>query len=203
MKKKIIIIYFLVHLFLIFSISIISILRYYKQNQKNYKNDLLIIQKFQFLISIFILKEYTIITGINTSYGFYGINVATEKYFEVELYDINKIKIKSDIFLNNKTTNGYLRITNLASRMANFIEETNQIKLKKMANLNEIIVNNEIYILKIFKWLGKKEAEKNINCKYYKVRLHTINPVPVNIWEKNIEKKINSYVIKEMEFIVQ
>ena len=55
-----------------------------------------------------VYHTYAIFTGTNTGYGFYGINVATHKYFNVELFDKDEKLIKST------NTFGFKNQSNLA-----------------------------------------------------------------------------------------
>jgi len=200
MKKRLAI-FFLIHLFIVFTLAIcvtvnsfylvnyhreprIPVLGYLKENV--YENRY--------------FMNYLIFSGINTGYGFYGLNTSTEKMFTIELYDTGKKLILEDAFFNFKTMSGFSRFRGFASSMANHISDTQGIKDRdKNGAGKELIRTRELYVEKIFKWLGKKIAGNVPSCAYYKIKLNTI--VPVDIWQKPGNKETpDIYVIKEMDF---
>lgn len=144
-------------------------------------------------------RNYLILSGINTGYGFYGISVSTEKYLEIDLYDSARQIIKKDNYFNFSTTSGFSRFKGYASHLANYINDTNEFLQKD--NSEETKLNTAIrekYIEKVFKWLGKDIAASTPGCAYYKIKLNTV--IPVNVWKQKENEKLLIYVIKEIEF---
>ena len=145
------------------------------------------------------IKHYMVFTGINTGYGFYGVNVATNKYFFIELLDKNK-KVIENIEVNDfKTANSFSRFETSTSWIYNFHVETEELenKIKKNKAKKKYCEIRKDYEKKIYKYIGLYYAKKNSNCKFYNIKLATV--VPPNIWEQKLEKN-NIYVIKELSF---
>lgn len=195
MKFKI---YFFLHFGLIFVISITSVINSFLDYHNFDKEKLVILNHtIKNLLHNPIYNSYTIFTGTNTGYGFYGINVATYKYFNVEVYDKEKKLIKKTSTFGFKNQNNLIRFKVLASRMANFIEENKNFPKKEDKKLLKI---RELYVKKIFKRIGLFEAKKISDCKYYKVTLYTL--MPSDIWvdkNYNTTKKIGAYESIEFE----
>jgi len=134
---------------------------------------------------------YTIFTGTNTGYGFYGINVATYKFFSVDLYDKDKKLIKKTKTFGFENQNNLARFEVLASKMANYIVEN-----KNFPNDGDpkLLETRQLYVNKIFKHIGLFEAKKTANCKYYTVTLYTLMPSDIQTTENyHKTKKIGAY----------
>lgn len=143
-----------------------------------------------------IYHAYSICTGTNTGYGFYGINVATHKYFSVELYDKDKKRIAKTRTFGFKKQNNLARFEVLASRIANYISDNKEFPKDGDKKLLEM---RKLYVNKIFKHIGLYEARKTKGCKYYKTTLYTL--IPSDIWRDenyNTHKKVAIY--KSLEF---
>ncbi len=193
-------IYFLFHFLLIIILSIILLVDGYI----GYKYDK---KKVPVIINILktniygnnYVSKYLELTGINTGYGFYGINVSTDKYFEIELYDSSKRIIKTDQYFNFSTMGGYSRFKSYASHLANYISDTKEQMQNDSNSVNRKNVEvREKYINKIFKWLGKNIAANTAGCTSYKTKLMTV--VPFDIWKVANTELPRVYVNKEIEF---
>lgn len=181
-------IYYFIHFGVIFIISFIGTIYTYK----DYKN----ISSYRLekasnfiknLINNPVYHCYAILTGTNTGYGFYGINVATYKFFKVELYDMNGNILKTIITFDIKNQNNLARFEILASRMANYVVENKNYP--KNGNKKILRFRKEV-VRKIFKQIGLYEAKKQKNCKYYITTLYTLQPI--NIWETKHYNKLKT-----------
>lgn len=145
-----------------------------------------------------IMRPYMVLSGINTGYGFYGINVATNKYFLIEILD-NQNKMVDELNVSNfKTSNSFSRFHTLPSWIYNFKVETNDIKELESAKDNEKYIElRETYVRKMFKHLLKSYIKEPIKNRKYLVKLVTV--VPPDIWKEKLEKN-NVYVLEKFEF---
>lgn len=143
------------------------------------------------------MKHYLMFSGINTGYGFYGINVATNKYFIVEIININKNIIKKINVNNFNSANSFSRFSTCGSFIYNFNVETNEIKKKDKKNSERYCLLRDKFVSKIYKYIGKREVNDIKNCESFKVKLITV--VPPNIWNNKLEKN-NIYVLQEFSF---
>ena len=141
---------------------------------------------------------YYILTGTDTGYGFYGIHTATNKFIRITYLDSLGKPIEFDRFLKLSTLNGIMRLEGYASYLANYMAETeNLIKTDNIVEEEKLklISFREDYIGKIFKWLGKKNAESIKGCSAYKVELLTILPQEINSGLETIKPKL--YVVEQ------
>ncbi len=141
-------------------------------------------------------KHYLMFSGLNTGYGFYGINVATNKFFLIEAMDSNnKVISKFDISsFNSKCT--YARFNTIVSWYYNFNVENEEIK-KKHGKESRIYKLREKYLLKIYQNIGKFGVKELKNCTCFKIKMVTV--VPPNIWNTDLQKN-NAYVLQEYNF---
>ena len=96
--KKFIKYYFIFHILLIFISSFYLIYTSYLEFKGvEIKKETSL---YNTIINNTIFNNYKKISGTNTGYGFYGINVATEAYFSVKVYD-NDNKIIYSTTTNN------------------------------------------------------------------------------------------------------
>jgi hypothetical protein len=195
MKFKI---YYFIHFALIFIISATSVINSFLDYKKFNKEKLVTLNyTIKNLLYNPIYHSYTIFTGTNTGYGFYGINVATYKFFNVELYDENKNLIKKTNTFGFKNQNNLARFEVLASKMANYIVENKNFPKNEDYKL---LKTRELYVNKVFKHIGLFEAKKMSNCKYYKVTLYTLMPSDIRTNKNyNKTKKIGAYESIEFE----
>lgn len=201
--KRLLPILFVIHLLLIFFQSLQLTVDTYSSFHYNKKTNVPVLT---FLKTSIYDSQYTapffILTGTNTGYGFYGINTATEKYLTVNFFDSTGHALKTDRYFNMSTSNGFSRLKGFATYLTNYIAETE--KMKKEKNISpatqSAIDFRELYVDKVFKWLGKKEAAQLPSCATYKISLLTI--VPINIWSDEGANKPKIYVIKEKLFPV-
>lgn len=143
-----------------------------------------------------------IFSGTNTGYGFYGVNVATNKYYFVELYDVNNVFIKKIEINNFKTSNAFSRFDTSTSWIYNFNVDTKEYEKNNEDSKQKekyCKIRND-YETKIYKYIGQFYAKKEKNCKFYKVKLATI--VPPNIWKSKLTQN-NLYVIQEKSFKIK
>jgi hypothetical protein len=174
-------IYFLFHFCTILFISIfstlISFLDFHEMENRKIKNF------YANFISNPLIVVYTQFSGCNTGYGFYGINVATNKYFSIKVYDENNKFLIEHTNFKFKNKNNEDRFKTLASRISLDILDIQKLKkennLKK--NSTELNTMNE-YKNKIFKYLAKETVYdyKNMNVT---VQLNFV--MPDDIWNKN------------------
>ncbi len=195
MKFKI---YYFLHFSLIFIISFTSVINSFLDYNNFNKEKLVVLNNtIKKLLYNPIYHSYTIFTGTNTGYGFYGINVATYKYFSVELYDKDKTLIEKTNTFGFRNQNNLARFEVLASKIANFIVENKNFPKNEDS---ELLKTRKLYVNKIFKYIGLFEAKKTKDCKYYKVTLYTL--IPSDIREDknyNKTKEIGAYESIEFE----
>jgi hypothetical protein len=195
MKYKI---YYFAHFGLIFIISITSVINSFLDFNNFDREKLTMINlSVKKLTNNPVYHTYTIFTGTNTGYGFYGINVATQKYFSVELFDNEKRSLRKTKLFGFKNQNNLARFEVLASKMANYIVENKNFPETEDPKLLE---TRKLYVQKVFKNIGSFEAEKTDRCKYYTVTLYSL--MPSDIWEDNnynTTKRIGAYESIEFE----
>ncbi len=189
MKYKL---YYFVHFILIFIVSFMAVINSFIDYHKFDKDKLYyangLIKKVLFNPNYHI---YTVLTGTNTGYGFYGINVATYKFFRVELYDKDNNVINTTSTFDFKNQNGLARFEVLASKMANYIVENKNYPKNED---KKILKTRKLYVNKIFKCIGKFIATKNKKCNKYRVTLYTLMPSDIWVDNKfNESKKIGIY----------
>jgi len=195
MKIKI---YYFIHFGLIFIISLTSVINSFLDfNNFDRKKLTAINFTIKSITNNPVYHAYTIFTGTNTGYGFYGINVATHKFFSVELFDSEKNLIRKTKTFGFKNQNNLARFEVLASKMSNYIVENKNFPKTEDPKLLEI---RKLYVNKIFKHIGLSEAKKTDGCKYYNVILYSL--MPSDIWEDdnyNTTKRIGVYESIEFE----
>ena len=155
------------------------------------------------IINNTLFNNYKKISGTNTGYGFYGINVATEAYFLVKVYDNKNQLINSTTTqdIHRKNTLSRFMVLSCSELNSDFEIEKDKKKHKKN-NINKTLPLSikERYSNKIFKYIGLhkiKVLKKDYN--YYTVTLYCLNPK--NIWiSKNTENDITKAKIKEIKF---
>lgn len=149
-----------------------------------------------------LMKHYLVFSGINTGYGFYGINVATNKFFFVEVLDSENRIIKKIDVSDFNTKNSYSRFSTCPSWFYNFNIETNEIKTKSKGKND----NNESkkyyklrdrYLEKVYEYIGRSNIKNIKNCESFNVKLVTV--VPPDIWNSNLEQN-NIYVLQKFNF---
>jgi len=194
MKIKI---YYFIHFGLIFIISLTSVINSFLDFNNFDKKKLTAINlTIKSITNNPVYHIYTIFTGTNTGYGFYGINVATHKFFTVELYDGDKNLIRKTKTFGFKNQNNLARFEVLASKMANYIVENKNFPNTEDPKLLEI---RQLYVEKIFKNIGLSEARKTDECKFYNVILYSL--MPSDIWEDNNYNKTKRIgVYESIEF---
>jgi hypothetical protein len=143
-----------------------------------------------------ICKHYLIYSGINTGYGFYGINVATNKIFLIEAMDSQNRIIKKFDVSNFKTKSTYARFSTIVSWFYNFNVENEEIK-KKSGKNSRIYKLREKYLKKIYQDIGEFSVKDLKNCKSFKIKMVTV--VPPDIWNTTLQKN-NIYVLQEYSF---
>lgn len=141
-------------------------------------------------------KHYLIYSGINTGYGFYGINVATNKFFLVEAMDSQNRIIKKFDISDFKTKSTYARFSTVVSWFYNFNVENEAIK-KKSGQNSRIYKLREKYLHKIYQDIGEYSVKGLKNCKSFKIKMVTV--VPPDIWNTTLQKN-NIYVLQEYSF---
>lgn len=142
------------------------------------------------------VRPYLVFSGINTGYGFYGINVATNKYFLVEVLDEQNCTVEKLNVSDFKTSNSFSRFHTLPSWIYNFKVETNDIRKKDQID-EKFLKLRDTYVRKVFKHVLKSHLKAPLENKKYAIKLVTV--VPPNIWEEKLEKN-NIYVLEEYEF---
>lgn len=143
-------------------------------------------------------KYYLLFSGINTGYGFYGINVATNKYYFVEAFDQkNKLITKTDVS-DFQTKNSYCRFTTLPSWLYNFNVETEDLRKKgRNKETKKYCELRDRYLRKVYECIGVSSVKHIKNCKNFNIKLVTV--VPPNIWNSDLEKN-NIYVLQKFSF---
>jgi hypothetical protein len=196
--------YFLFHILLISISSIYLVFTGYLDFKNLLDNKNKAIIYYDNIINNTIFNEYKKISGTNTGYGFYGINVATEAYFLVQVYNNKNKLIYSTTTQNIYRKNTLSRFMVLSCSELNSdyeIEKENKQNLKSNQKTQPSI--KEKYSNKIFKYIGLhtiKEFDKDYF--YYTVTLYCLNPK--NIWNsKNTKNDITKAKIKEVKFFKQ
>ncbi len=200
-KNKLLVIFFVIHLILIFLNAVGTTLEGYWNYHKSTDLEIPFLSGLNNLQSF---KIYRMYTGTDTGYGFYGIKTATVKYFKLTLYDDNYKIISNDRYFGLKSSNGISRFAGYASYLSNYISETEKMienNSDSKDQILEIAKYRETYVNKVFKWLGKKQALKVKNCTEYSIEIITIIPENINTRETNLKPKI--YVVKKGLFPVE
>ena len=191
MKKMFI--FFIIHFFIIFTLSIYLFIDSIFEDRE--------IPPLSFLKSYVYgsteMRHYLVFSGINTGYGFYGVNVATNKFFLVELLDSDNKIVKTLNVSDFSTNNSFSRFSTLPSWIYNFNVETNELTNKGEHEVKRYCELREKFIYKVYNYIGKEYASKYPHIKKYNVKLITV--VPPNIWEERLEKN-NVYVLQKFEF---
>src|SRR5690554_3372624 len=110
--KKLLTIFFLVHLTLIFFQGLLTTIDGYWSYHYN---------KIPDLATLNLLKQnkytelYYQVSGINTGYGFYGIKTSSEKFLMISFLDSLDRELKSNRYFNFSTSNGISRFKGYAS----------------------------------------------------------------------------------------
>lgn len=196
MKK--IVVFFFFHFFIVLTLSIYLFINAVSKTKRDLP--VLTYLKNDIYDSNFI-RPYLVFSGINTGYGFYGVNVATNKFFLIEIQDEENCIVEKINVSNFKTKNSFQRFHTLPSWLYNFKVETNELKEEPTSNDEKVryITLRDEYIKKMNKhilksYLSKKTLKENYN---YIIKLVTV--VPPNIWENKLEKN-NIYVLEEYVF---
>ena len=193
MKKTTI--FFAVHLFVILTLSTYLFIDAAFNKDKKMDIFLLGSLKTEVYDSPFV-RPYMILSGINTGYGFYGINVATNKYFLIDVLDDENNVISKLNVSNFKTSNSFSRFHTLPSWIYNFNVETKD--LLEVENPDDKYIGlRKTYVRKVFKHLLKSYIKDPQDNRKYLIKLVTV--VPPNIWKEKLEKN-NIYVLEEFEF---
>ncbi|REC60279.1 hypothetical protein DRF65_21615 [Chryseobacterium pennae] len=147
------------------------------------------------------LHPYFVFTGINTGYGFFGTSVSTQKFIEMERYDINNKLLESSDNFGFTTVTGRIRYEGFPTHISNFISETEEMAAKDSTQKkSKDIKLREDYAYKLFKHLGKRAVGNDTNTQYYIIRLCTI--IPHDIWQGQITKN-KVYVEKEYKYYIK
>lgn len=149
-----------------------------------------------------VVRPYMVLSGINTGYGFYGINVATNKFFLIEVLDKENCLVEKINVSNFKTKNSFQRFHTLPSWLYNFKVETKDLR-KELDTVTKNDIKyfdlREEYVEKVFKHILKsyvKDIERDEE-NTYAIKLITV--VPPDIWKSELEKN-NIYVLTEYNF---
>jgi len=208
MKKKILILFFTVHLLLIFFQALwANIYSYwtFHFDKAPYVPVLNLLKQNRFT------EPYYVLSGTNTGYGFYGIHTSTEKYLRVSFLDSTDKEIKADRYFRLNGSNSISRFEGYASFLANYVADTKQLiesdtvsatdNSPEITRLRKDYQFRKDYIVKTLKWLGKREAGNVPGCTSYKIKLMTI--APENVWTRERKNKPNVYVVEEGTFPVR
>ncbi|WP_316757502.1 hypothetical protein [Pedobacter aquatilis] len=143
-----------------------------------------------------IVDNYTIFSGTNTGYGFYGVNVATEKIFMVDLFDQTGKKISTVTTFGLNKASSIQRFNVLPSVLFNLISENKTVYKKQVdsAEQKKVLVL-EKYINKMFKHVGLYSARANKDCKSYSVKLCALGLN--DIWAKENYSNSKSILVYE------
>lgn len=190
MKKNIIRIFFILHfIFILFGALQIVIFDVIDFKEIDNKNINILRDKSNIILNNEYTDFYKRYSGLNTGYGFFGINVATESYFKVEFY--NQGNIICTTTNNNYTTNNTLiRFLTLASSEMNSLSEIESYKKKKIENLSleeNLMYNNKIkFHNKTLKYVGLYNynllsSEFKKQCSHYKISQYCL--IPEDIWQ--------------------
>ncbi|WP_026703938.1 hypothetical protein [Flavobacterium soli] len=212
MKNKFFIVFFIVHFAFIFfhSISLVffDYFEFKKINNKivdniNYSSTLILNNS-----ATDFYKRYS---GLNTGYGFFGINVATESYYKTDIYNKNQL-VYTTTNNNLKSKNSLIRFLTIASSEMNSLsaiddfKKTKNTKTKKSDSLN--IENKIKYNDRISKYIGLfnynnfkiKNIDLSKNCTHYVVTHYCL--IPSDIW-KYEEEKLKKYILNEKIYYVK
>ncbi|MGX1025047.1 hypothetical protein [Psychroflexus sp. MBR-150] len=199
MKK--ISIFFSIHFFIVSTLSIYLFIDAVSKTKK--KIPVLTHLKNDIYDSNFI-RPYLVFSGINTGYGFYGINVATNKFFLIEILDEQNCIVEEINVSNFKTKNSFQRFHTLPSWLYNFKVETTELKEKSsiLEEENKYIELRDEYVKKINKHILKSYIRVEDLKENYIYRIKLITVVPPDIWKSNLDKN-NIYVLEEHDFKIE
>ncbi len=190
-------IFFGVHLFIVATLSIYLFL----DSVWKKKEDLPVLTylKHDVYDSNFI-RPYLVFSGINTGYGFYGINVATNKFFLIEILDEQNCIVEKINVSDFRSKNSFQRFHTLPSWLYNFKVETTDLyeeadspQEKKYAELRDL------YVKKINKHILKSYLDREELQPDYKYVIKLVTVVPPDIWNSKLEKN-NIYVLENYAF---
>jgi hypothetical protein len=150
------------------------------------------------------IRPYLVFSGINTGYGFYGINVATNKFFLIEILDEQNCIVEKINVSNFKTKNSFQRFHTLPSWLYNFKVETTELKEKASISEeeNKYIELRDEYVKKVNKHILNSYIRNEDLKENYSYRIKLITVVPPNIWKSNLDKN-NIYVLEEHDFKIE
>lgn len=199
MKKKLLLLFFIIHLSLVFFQGFGTTIKGYWDYHFDDNSDINILQIINPRNN---LEPYYQLSGINTGYGFYGIKTATQKYFRITLFNSDQKKLNSDRYFKLTTSNGVSRLEGFASKLANTIAEG-----KKIEEQDTLLIKNDLnllqfkkdYVLKVLKWMGKQKAKEYEHCDSYKIELLAI--IPSDVRDRKIKPEL--YVVQESTYPVQ
>ncbi|MFC5047975.1 hypothetical protein ACFSTE_01015 [Aquimarina hainanensis] len=202
--KKVLKTFLLIHFFIIILSSTFLFLNSYLEFHHKTKIENPVVNgTLDYILNNPIIKNYRILSGTNTGYGFYGINVATEKFFVVEVLDkdCNKIKEVTTFGLHKK--NSLSRFQVLSSGIFNLISENRhrkkELKKKPSKALEAQAKFDDKYVDKIFKYVGLTAAKNTRNAAYYNVKLLALHPK--EIWkEEQYDQKTSAFIYKQIEY---
>lgn len=191
MRKVFILFHFCVILFISIFSTLISYLDFHKFESDKVK------KVYNILVNNPLIIIYTQFTGCNTGYGFYGINVATNKYFSVSAYDDNDNFIfeHSNFKFKNKLNED--RFNTLSSRISLDILELQKIKNNNKDSKDDVYKANNEFKNKIFKYLAK-ETVFNDEVKSVTVQLNFV--MPDNIWNNNYNLNTKIGINEKIKF---
>lgn len=132
MKRKVL--FAVAHLSLVLIISLYSFF-----NQMEFSKNPLIsmVSKVYQVASAPVLHEYVQLAGIDAGYGYYGRNVATSKFFLIELRNKEEeLLISSEFkrFFNSQNT--YVRFETLASKLYNTVVDLEDLQKQAKTSRN-------------------------------------------------------------------
>lgn len=213
MKK--LLIYFSVHLFVIFTTAFDGFIRQMQPNKETATSSksIPILGLLKVAYNSRWIRPYTILSGVESGYGFYGKNVSTNKFFIIELYNKDSSLIKTINYAQTfNTASGLSRFETLPAKLYNFIVETEDLKKNSIerdsGQTARIIRLREQYAEKIFKYIAKSVIKDAIaqrhgitdnvkkTVEYYKVKFFTIVP-PQNIFNQSNRERHTIFVLKE------
>lgn len=197
MKK--LLLYFFFHFFVIFTSSVyLGVTAYYKvRHHTDTHVNVPVVGALYKVYSKWWFAPYLIVSGTNTGYGFYGMNVATQKFFKLDVFDKDRKLIYSGERFGLKTLGASTRFEAYPTKISNFISETNDMKSKAIPDTLVIRLREE-YVVKVAKYLGKSATSQIKDAKYYRVTLNAL--IPINIWTNESLTKNKIFPQKIFEF---
>lgn len=194
-------IFFSIHFFIVFTLSIYLFIDAAIKTKKELP--VLTHLKKDIYDSNFI-RPYLVFSGINTGYGFYGINVATNKFFLIEILDGQNQIVERINVSDFKTKNSFQRFHTLPSWLYNFEVETAELKEKSSVSEEDskYIELRDEYVRKVNKHILKSYIKEKDLKENYNYRIKLITVVPPNIWKSKLDKN-NIYVLEEQDFKIE